>query len=98
MMASDMACGGRDGDVLAVAEAMLRYGLLDAGVEGVRLDARRDDDGTWLRLIFPAGDAVRAGGDAGELMLIDSMAERWGSQGGTELPSTLWVLLRGQIV
>ncbi len=68
-------------------------GLPDAGTAGLRLETSRDDGGTWLRLTFPA-DAARVGGDQGELMLVDSMADRWGHRGGTDLPTTLWALLR----
>ena len=59
MPAPETACSQRDRDVLSVAAAMLRYGLPDAGTSGVRLEASRDDGGTWLRLIFPAADARR---------------------------------------
>ena len=95
-MTTPAAGDGHDHDVLTVAVAMLRYGLPGTGAEGVRLEASRDDNGTWLRLIFPVGKAEaprQCSGDAGELMQIDAIADRWGHRGGTELPSTLWAIL-----
>jgi hypothetical protein len=91
---SDRGGGGRDRDAVAVGAAMLRYRLPDAGAESVQLEVSRDDEGTWLRLTFPVSDGITAEGDPGELMVVDSIADRWGAQGGTELPSTLWALLR----
>lgn len=89
------ARGGRGEDVLAVAAAMLRYALPDVEADGIRLETSRDSEGTWLRLIYPPGDsACGRHSDASELMLIDSVADRWGVHGGPALPSTLWALLR----
>jgi len=93
-IAREWLCGGRDRDVAAVGAAMLRYRLPGTGAESVRLEVSRDGERTWLRLIFPLAEAIGVEGDPGELMLVDSLADRWGTRGGTERPSTLWALLR----
>jgi hypothetical protein len=95
MITADRADSIREGKVLTVAAAMLRYSLPDAGEDSIRLEASRGSDGTLLRLIRPPSSTTPArDGDAGELMMIDAAADRWGAHGGTDLPSTLWALLR----
>ncbi len=85
---------GQSGEVARVAAAMLRYALPGMAGGGLWLGGSRDGGGTWLRLIRPVCEtAPGAPGDPGELTLIDRVACRWGSCGGTELPATLWVLL-----
>jgi len=85
---------GRDEDALAVAAAMLRYVLPRTGALGVLLEVRRHDEGTWVALVFRAVAGIDACSDPGELMVIDSIADRWGCSGAAGLPSTLWALLR----
>jgi hypothetical protein len=95
MTTTDEPSGARDQDVLAVATAMLRYALPDIEEDGIRLETSQDADGIWLRLIRPPGGLMPSRrGDTSELMLIDSVADNWGTHGGTDLPSILWALLR----
>jgi hypothetical protein len=84
----------RDEKVLTVAAAMLGYVLPTTEASRVLLDVRRDYEGTWLALVAPATAGPNARSDPGELMVIDSIADRWGSSGATGLPSILWALLR----
>jgi hypothetical protein len=86
---------GRDGDVLAVLGAMLRYTLPGTCADGMCLEISQDGDGIWLRLTRPAASAARSAySDPAELMVIDAVADRWGSYGTFGLSSTLWALLR----
>jgi hypothetical protein len=85
----------RDADVLTLAVAMLRYALPGTCADRMCLEISPDGDGIWLRLTRPAASALRSVyGDPAELMLIDAVADHWGSYGTFGLSSTLWALLR----
>ncbi len=84
----------REDEVLAVAAAMLRYGLPKTGASCVLLEVSQHDEGIWLVLVVPEAAGTDVCGDPGALMVVDSIADRWGSSGATGRPSTLWALLR----
>jgi hypothetical protein len=88
------ACGCCD--VVRVAAAMLRC-VVSRGPSLLRLEAEPTGRGVLLRLSYPP-QAVTAGaaGSAAimDLTLVDSLAERWGHDGGEEC-RVLWAVLPG---
>jgi len=79
-------------DVAKLVGALLRCVLPIA--PRLRLEIVADGRGTWLSVTYPAADCGSAPGSwppAGELAVIDSIAQRWGHCGDTRWKS-FWAL------